>query len=191
MTAKSKVDPKNKDALVSSERRQGLDPYSLISLIPIQPYHWVADIGCGPGYLAIPLGKYLFGGKVFALDIQQKMLDTTREAAQALHLTNVDTMLMDEEKLPLDDECLDGALLALVLHEADNPTTLLKETLRCLKKSAWLVILEWYKRKMDEGPPVKQRIDQEKLLPMAQKLGFRLSSRRDFYGKHYMLMMRK
>ena len=40
------------------------DTHRLISVIPILPHDHVADIGCGSGYFTVPLGKFLFDGKV-------------------------------------------------------------------------------------------------------------------------------
>ena len=43
------TDPGSKNdsirALLSPER---LDPYELLTRLPIDPYHHVADVGCGP-----------------------------------------------------------------------------------------------------------------------------------------------
>ena len=80
MPKKVKSDPQKMDLMLSTERRKNLDTHRLLSLVPIHIHHVIADIGCGPGYLTIPLGKYLFDGKVFALDIQQEMLDATQKA---------------------------------------------------------------------------------------------------------------
>lgn len=191
MKAKVKFDPADKDILISGERRKSLDIHRLLSLIPVMPYHVIADIGCGPGYFTIPLAKYLFDGKVFALDVQQEMLDATKGEVKAVNLTNVKMVLSEEETLPLKDASIDGGLAAFVLQEAENPTALLMESHRALKKSGWLAILEWHKRKTRDGPPVKQRIEEKKLRGMAEKLGFKFRSRHDLNGSQYMLIMRK
>ena len=191
MPSKVKFDPKDMGVLLSSERRASLDSHRLLSTLPIAFHHVVADIGCGPGYLTIPLGKYLFDGKVFAIDVQKEMLDATQEALDAINLTNVEVMKSTERKLPLEDQSLDGALAAFVLQEATSPVSLLKEAWRCLKKSGWLVILEWDKREMAEGPPVKQRIDIDEMRAMTDKIGFRLTAHRALNGKQYMMTMRK
>ena len=189
--AKVKFDPKNKDELVSRERRHQLDPSRLLSLIPVMSHHWVADIGCGPGFFTIPFAKYLFDGKLFALDIQKEMLKATQEALDASRLTNAEVILSKETKLPLDDEVLDGALASFVLQEARNPATLLKEVRRCLKSSGWLVILEWHKREMEEGPPLSQRISEDELRAMTEKLDFRFRALRNMNGSQYMMLVRK
>ena len=185
-----KFDPQDKDALLSPERYRELDPHRVISLIPIRPYHIVADIGCGPGYFAVPLGKHMFDGKLFAIDVQQEMLDATDVALKRIHLTNVELVLAEEGKLPLDDDSLDGALAAFVAHEVDDPKGFLTEIRRCLRNGGWLALLEWHKRKMDDGPPLKSRIDEAKLREMAQDIGFRFTARHSLNDKQYILLMR-
>jgi len=191
MTPKVKFDPNNNDSLVSRERRQVLDPLRLISLLPIMSHHWVADIGCGPGYFSVPFAKYLFDGKLFALDVQKKMLDATEKALKEARLTNTELMLSKETKIPIEDEVLDGAVASFVLQEASRPSVLLKEAKRCLKKSGWLIILEWHKREMDEGPPLSQRISEGELRKMTDKLGFRFRALRNLNSSQYMMLVRK
>jgi ubiquinone/menaquinone biosynthesis C-methylase UbiE len=154
-------------------------------------HHWVADIGCGPGYFSIPFAKYLFDGKLFALDIQKEMLDATQEALKAARLTNTELILSKETKIPIEDEVLDGAITSFVLQEASRPSLLLKEAKRCLKKSGWLIILEWHKREMDEGPPLSQRISEDELRKMTDKLGFRFRALRNLNSSQYMMLVRK
>tara|TARA_Y100000590_G_scaffold469651_1_gene658894 strand:+ start:5874 stop:6449 length:576 start_codon:yes stop_codon:yes gene_type:complete len=191
MTPKVKFDPNDNDILVSRERRQLIDPSRLISLLPIMSHHWVADIGCGPGYFSIPLAKYLFDGKLFALDVQKEMLDATQKALKAARLTNTELILSKETKIPIEDEVLDGAITSFVLQEASRPSVLLKEAKRCLKKSGWLIILEWHKREMDEGPPLSQRISEDELRKMTDKLGFRFRALRNLNSSQYMMLVRK
>ncbi len=50
----AKLNPAKMDALLALKRRETLDQERVISMIPLRPYHVVADIGCGPGYFAIP-----------------------------------------------------------------------------------------------------------------------------------------
>ena len=191
MPTKVKFDPKNKELLVSRDRRNALDVYKLLRIIPILSHHSVADVGCGPGFFTIPMAKMVFDGRIYALDIQDEMLDAVRAEVEKVNLTNVEVVKSQEKKLPLEDESVDGVLAAFVLQEATSPKTLLKEALRTLKTHGWLVILEWYKEEMEEGPPVSQRIDMEEMKQMTTKAGFRVREARDLNGKQYMVMARK
>ena len=60
-------------ALLSPSLEETLDPQALIALIPINTDHIIADIGCGPGLLTIPLAKYLYRGRVYAVDVEKEM----------------------------------------------------------------------------------------------------------------------
>ena len=186
-----KFDPKNKEVLVSSQRYDKLDPQRVMSLLPLLIYQSIADIGCGPGYFTVPLAKYLFDGKVFALDVQQEMLDAARKEIESIHLTNVQFDLSQENKLPLEDECLDGAFAAFMIHETEKPRIFLKEINRCLRKGGWLALLEWHKVEMEEGPPLEERIEEAKLHEITEKAGFRHASRHSLNDSQYMLLMRK
>jgi len=191
MPTKVKFDPKNKELLISNDRRNALDLFKLLSLFPIVSHHIIADVGCGSGLFTVPMAKMVFDGRVYALDVQQEMLDAVRESVQEVNLSNVEVMKSQERKLPLEDESLDGVLAAFVLQEASSPRTLLKEAMRCLRKSGWLVVMEWDKREMDEGPPESQRIDIDEMQTMMEKVGFRFRERRDLNGKQYMILARK
>lgn len=191
MPTKVKFDPKNKELLVSQDRRNALDVYKLLRIFPILSHHKVADVGCGPGFFTIPMAKMVFDGRIYALDIQDEMLDAVRAEVEKINLTNVEIVKSQEKKLPLEDESVDGVVAAFVLQEATSPKTLLKEALRCLKTHGWLVVLEWYKREMDEGPPLSQRIDMDDMRESIAKAGFRVRESRDLNGKQYMVMARK
>ena len=119
------------------------------------------------------------------------MLDATQKALKAARLTNTELILSKETKIPIEDEVLDGAITSFVLQEASRPSVLLKEAKRCLKKSGWLIILEWHKREMDEGPPLSQRISEDELRKMTDKLGFRFRALRNLNSSQYMMLVRK
>ena len=172
-----KFDPRNKDVLLSAERRKALDMYRLLSLMPILPHHVVADIGCGPGFFTVPLAKYLWDGKLYAVDIQQEMLDAAKEAVESERLSNVELVRSTERRLPLDKEGLDGALMAFVLQEAAGRKSLLKEVRRCMRTPGWAVVIEWHRKESEEGPPFKQRIEDTEMVKLLDEAGFRVASR--------------
>ena len=186
-----KFDPKNKDVLLSPGRQERLDVQRVISLLPMGPHQVVADIGCGPGYFAVPLGKYLFHGKVIAIDVQEEMLEATKEELKRIHLTNVEMLLSKEKKFPIQDGDLDGAFAAFVVHEAEDPSGMMNELKRCVGTGGWLALIEWHKREMDSGPPLEERIEEEEMLEMAQQAGFRLERRHSLNSEQYMLLMRR
>ncbi|MCX8213534.1 MAG: class I SAM-dependent methyltransferase [SAR202 cluster bacterium] len=190
MSIQGKFNPDNMQVLVSPERRQAIDAEALLTSLPITPRDVVADIGCGPGFLTLPLARYLTEGQVHALDIQQKMLDTVQRSLDAEGLTNTAVAQSKENRLPIDDNALDGALLAFVLQEAHDPDALLGEVQRCLNDNGWIAVLEWYKRDMDYGPPVARRINPETMKAKLRDLGFQTPERHELNADQYLMVTR-
>ena len=151
----------------------------------------MVDIGCGPGYFAVPLAKYVNQGKLYALDMQEEMLETCRERLSAVHLNNVEVIKCGEKKLPLDKDSVDGAFIAFVLHEAKDKKGFLAEAERLLQKGGWLAILEWYKQAMEEGPPLEDRVGEEEARELGEEAGLRFVRQRDINGKNYLVLFRK
>lgn len=190
MSIQGKFNPDNMQVLVSPERRQAIDTDALLAGLPITPRNVVADIGCGPGFLTLPLARYLTEGRVHALDIQQKMLDAVQRSLDTEGLTNTAVALSKENRLPLDDNALDGALLAFVLQEAHDPDALLGEVQRCLNNNGWIAVLEWHKRDMDYGPPIARRINPETMQAKLRNLGFQTSERHELNADQYLMVTR-
>lgn len=190
MSIQGKFNPDNMQVLVSPERRQAIDTDALLTGLPITPRNVVADIGCGPGFLTLPLARYLTEGRVHALDIQQKMLDAVQRSLDAEGVTNTAVALSKENRLPLDDNALDGALLAFVLQEAHDPDALLGEVQRCLNDNGWIAVLEWHKRDMDYGPPIARRINPETMQAKLRNLGFQTPERHELNADQYLMVTR-
>src|SRR5271168_86758 len=77
----------------------------------------VADIGAGTGVFSRPLAKAVApGGKVYAVDIQQDLLDYINKRDKDENIRNVQTVLgeFDDPKLPARD--VDLAFINDVLH---------------------------------------------------------------------------
>ena len=185
------LSPNSKDALLGPKRREMLDPERIISMIPLRPYHIIADIGCGPGFFAVPLAKYVSQGKLYALDTQESMLEACRQRLTESHLSNVEVLQCEPNALPTVSDSLDGAFMAFVLHETRDKTALLSEAQRCLRRGGWLAVLEWYKKTMEEGPAEEDRLSEEEVKELGEKAGLRFVSQRDLNGKNYMAIFRK
>jgi ubiquinone/menaquinone biosynthesis C-methylase UbiE len=169
------------------------DPISLISLVPIHKDQAIGDIGCGPGYLSIPLAKYAYDGRLYAIDVQEEMLEYVRNGAERARLSNVETVVSKENTIPLEDGLLDGAVVANTLHEATRPSSLLKETARLLKKGGWLAVVEWAPAEDEPvvGPPAKNRIAADRVAEWAAGLGLRRVMSRELSIHHYIIVFRK
>ena len=180
------------DQLLSSERREMLDVFRILSLLPLRPYHVVADIGCGPGLFTIPLAKALPGGMVYALDIQEEMTEACQRRIQEARLGNVDVMLTKETGFPLENGSLDGAFVAFVLHSQIDRSGFLRSVLDLLKPGGWLAQLNWHLiPETTQGPPPERRIAVEEVLRLMDEVGLRTVLRRELNDQQYMMVSHK
>jgi ubiquinone/menaquinone biosynthesis C-methylase UbiE len=191
MPTKSSVD--KIEALLHPTLEETYDPQSMIALVPIHNDQKVADIGSGPGWLSIPLAKYVYAGTCYAIDVQEEMLAHVKTQAEAARLGNVETIVSKENSIPLDDESLDGVALSNVLNEANRPKALIKEAARLLKKSGWISIVEWLpiEGKATVGPAASKRVVQQEMREAVEALGFTTLTSRQLTPHRYIIVARK
>ena len=176
---------------MAPENQGVLDPYHVLSLLPLRPYESLADIGCGSGYFTVDLGKYLSRGKLYAMDIQEEMVQACRDRVQQAHLSNVEVLRCREISFPVSPASLDCAFLAFVLHETEDRQSFLAAVAKLLRPGAWCAVLEWYRQKMDEGPPFAYRVTSKQVRQFAAGVGLTYKWQRDLNDKQYMVMLTK
>ncbi len=129
-----------------------------------------ADIGAGSGAFAIPLAEKV--DKVYAMDISAEMLALLKQKLTQKRIGNVELLRSEETSIPLQDNSVDGVLLAFVAHELDGPAEYLKEIARILRSHGRLVIIE-YAKILSFGPPLNHRLDQQEVDGWANDAGLK------------------
>ena len=179
------------DLLLSPDRLVMSDPLVIFSFCPINIHETVADIGCGPGYFTVPLAKSLINGKLYALDIDEEMVAACQERVEQARMGNVEVLQCGEYDFPLEPASLDGVFMAFVVHHSEDRARFLSSVRDLILTRGWCVVLEWYKKETESGPPLEHRIDPEELVQMATNAGFRSLGWRDLNGEHYMVTFRR
>ena len=189
----SKTTSKEAEKLLNPSLDEAIDPLQIIALTPIRPYEEIGDIGCGPGYLTLPLAKHAYDGKVYAIDSRKQMLGIVRERVDAARLGNVELVASKRIKVPLDDGSLDGSVVCDVLTAAPRPRSLLKEAHRLLRVGGWLAIIDWTSTSPADGAVDgnQKRLSPAKVTEMAAELGFARVTLRLVGGQRYLLLLRK
>src|SRR5690349_23008579 len=84
--------------LTRETRAREENPEKLLKALNLKPGQTICDFGCGNGYYTIRLAKRLGPqGTVYAVDIQQEMLDMLARAVQPRGLKNVKPVLATEK----------------------------------------------------------------------------------------------
>jgi ubiquinone/menaquinone biosynthesis C-methylase UbiE len=136
------------------ERELEEAPDEALNIIGVKKNTTVADIGAGSGYMTVKLSKKVGpAGVVYAVDIQQRMLDLLDARVKSNKLMNVRPVLgaVDDPKLP--PSSLDLVLMVDVYHEFSQPQAMLQRLHEALKPGARMVLLEY--RKEDPSIPIR------------------------------------
>ncbi len=176
--------------LLAPLRDNGLDTLAILSFSQISNQDRVADIGCGPGYFTVPLAKALVEGKLYALDIDDEMLDACRQRVAQARMGNVEILKCDEFDFPLETGSLDGIFMAFVIQQSPDKPRFLKAVRQLLRPRGWATILEWYRKETETGPPLERRMNPEEMEELVKSAGFRYLGWRDLNGDQYMMTLR-
>ncbi len=140
------------DWLERPERDQEEGTSKLIPLLGIKPGDVLADIGAGTGYFSFRMAKVAAQGKVYAVDIQQEMLDIIeqRKPSEGAKVVTVLGTISDP-KLP--PNAVDLILLVDAYHEFSEPKEMGEGMVRGLKSGGRIALVEY--RAEDARVPIK------------------------------------
>lgn len=142
------------DWLERPEREKEERADLLLPALKIKAGDAVADIGCGSGYYTRRLAKAVrTNGIIYAVDIQQEMLDILTNKLAAEKIFNVKPMLgtITDPKLPR--AAVDLILMVDVYHEFDHPFEMVEAMCHSLKPDGRIVFVEF--RAEDPNVPIK------------------------------------
>jgi SAM-dependent methyltransferase len=140
--------------LVRESRQREEDCQRLLKELQVQPGQTLCDMGCGNGFYTLKLAQ-LTGvhGKVYAVDIQEKMLEMLKNRAHAAKLENIVPVLGGETDPHLPAGAVDLLLMVDVYHEFSRPQVMLREIRKCLKPAGRIALVEF--RAEDLEVPIK------------------------------------
>ena len=137
------------DRLERPDRLAGLKVEEVVQRLALKPGMVIADIGAGSGVFISPFAKAVgSSGKVYAVDIDQGLLDHINQRARQESLSNVRTVLgkFEDPSIPAKD--VDMAFIHDVLHHIENRETYLKALAAYIKPGGMLTIID-----MDPSDP--------------------------------------
>lgn len=167
-----KFDPAKIELLMGEERKKDLAPSEFLRSNGLSLGMVIADIGCGPGFFTLPAAEIVgHRGKVYAVDIQEEMLDELKKRNPP---QNAEIVHSSENHIPIEDGACDMVFIAFVFHEAADKPMFLKELKRMLKPGGKFLLLDWQKKVEDKGPPYEERIAMSEVERLLKAAGFEM-----------------
>ncbi len=151
------------------------DPTHNIEQFALATGMHVADFGSGIGYYAFDAAKTVGnGGKVYAIDIKEDLLQALKNEAQRRHLGNIEIIRGDVEKpggTHLRDNMVEAVIISSLLFQVSDKESLIKEAKRILKPKGRALVVDW-NGAFEGGPPPSLIITAAKAQALFEKEGF-------------------
>lgn len=166
--------------LTRASRIREENPAKLLKSLKLKPGQVVCDFGCGNGYHTLQLAKRVGPqGQVYAIDIQQQMLDLLDERASPRGLDNIKPVLATAEDPGMPPATFDLVLMVDVYHELSHPPEVLATVRKSLKPEGRLVLVEF--REEDPDVPILplHKMSQAQVLKELPPNGFKLVGQYD------------
>ena len=150
------------------------NPSSILSKLGCDPQcNDVVEFGCGYGLFTEAAARVVTGC-VYALDIEQEMIDVTDAKMRQAEINNVITERRDfvRDGCGRPEESVCYAMLFNILH-IEEPVALLRESRRVLKPAGKVGVIHWnYDASTPRGPSMDIRPQPERMREWLEEAGF-------------------
>ncbi|MFX1304244.1 MAG: class I SAM-dependent methyltransferase [Promethearchaeota archaeon] len=118
-------------------------PEKIAERMNLKPGMTIIEIGPGKGsYTKAVAKRVLPDGKVYAVDIQESVINRLKKRIEKENITNIIPKIDDAYNLSFEDESVDRVLMIACLPEIPEPVRALKEIKRVLKPDGLISLSE-------------------------------------------------
>jgi precorrin-6B methylase 2 len=162
------------DWLERPEREKEENTSKLLGNMDIQQDDVIADIGAGSGYHVFKMAAKASAGLIYAVDIQEEMLQAIREQKTEKDVENIELVQGTEKAVNLSENSIDKVLMVDVYHEFSFPIEMLASIKKALKSDGKIYLIEY--RAEDNSVPIKElhKMSEEQAIKELNAAGFKL-----------------
>ena len=171
--------------LEDPSRDEWQKPHDVVMALGLKSSETIADIGAGTGYFARRFANH--AGKVYAVDIDEKLLAIARDHAPP----NLETILAAPDDPRLPAATIDTVFFCDVLHHIDNRPAYYAKLAKALKPDGRIVVIDFYKKELPVGPPPEMKLSDEEIVAEFRNAGFALAKRLDILPYQYFLFFER
>ena len=163
----------------------------LIENLQLKPTDHVVDLGAGSGYFTFRIAPLVPEGKVYAVDISEKMLTIIRAKMGKENADNVVPVLSTVTELKVPAGSADCVLIVDAYHEFSHPLEMGESIFKTLKPGGKLVLIEY--RLEDPGIPIKRlhKMSQKQAIKEISAIGLKwLETSEELPQQHFMVFQK-
>jgi ubiquinone/menaquinone biosynthesis C-methylase UbiE len=182
-------DPKSYIGALEDPKRDAYQkPQEVMMALGLKPGEIIADIGAGSGYFTFRLALHVGEkGKVYAVDVSPDMILHINRRIREWKATNVVSILAEPDDPLLPDASVNRFFFSDSWHHIENQTRYLSLMKKMLKSGGEIVMIDFHKKDLPVGPPLKMKIAREDLIKQMETNGFRLMKEHTFLPYQYFL----
>ena len=175
--------------LERSSRAKEESPNLAVDLLDLKKDMIIADFGAGTGYFTSKLARKC--SIVYAVDIQQEMLDLNAKQMRNKNINNVKFILGFTDRTGLPKNSLDLVILVDVYHELENPLEIMNDIKSSLNQTGKVALIEY--RKEDPTVPIKplHKMSVEQVVKEMRQVNLKLHSNIQELPRQHMLIFSK
>ena len=184
--------PSDLGLLEAPDRDLWQPPDQIMDAMGIADGSVVGDIGAGSGWFTIRLGRRVGPqGLVYAVDVQDEMINAITRRVQREGLTNVKAVLGIGSNPRLPASALDAVLVVDAYHEVKDRVTMLANLARSLKPQGRIGVVDFKLEGTGPGPAPEERVSPDVVVKDAKEAGLRLIRQESFLPYQYFLIFGK
>jgi cyclopropane fatty-acyl-phospholipid synthase-like methyltransferase len=170
------------------ERDSWQKPDEVVKSLNLKPGEVIADIGAGNGYFTRLFAQAVDpGGQALGLEVVSSNVESMRRDAESLGLDSYKAVLVEPDDPGFEPGSMDVVFLCNAYHHLSNRVDYFKKVSGGLKQDGRVVIVDFYNRQMDVGPPPNHTLAKEVVLEEMKEAGYQLQSDKDFLEYQYYL----
>lgn len=173
-------------------------PGATLRDLGVEPGATVAEVPCGNGYFALPAARITEPEPVYALDLDESLLDELERLADRQGIENVVPIHGDARELAdLLPEPVDLVLIANTFHGIEDTGAFVRQAHESLRPGGRFVVVNWHDLPREEtvvageerGPPTELRLPPEETeRAVTGAADFTLAEEIDLPPYHYALV---